>query len=216
MPKYNGHSFENLITNPIKQIIILWNKCMNQSCRECNSLNYNSSHVTVAFKLIKVHFSKLICVIWHLQPSPSPISPQIDNFLWKWTTSRQLDTFKSLSVWTVFRFRPSAAHSQLFGDYNEGVSYKALERWWSVHVCFSSVSSSVCQTVSLDDVVNLRVESVSELLLAGVLTLQAQCTSSDKESDQNLLLIFHILFHEVKKEVFYDQQDGSKIQEKLQ
>ncbi len=99
-------------------------------------------------------------------------------------------------------------HSCL-GDYNEGVSYKALE-WWSVHVCFSSVSSSVCQTVSLDDVVNLRVESVSELLLAGVLTLQAQCTSSDKESDQNLLLIFHILFHEVKKEVFMINKTDQK------
>lgn len=42
--------------------------------------------------------------------------------------------------------------------------------------------------VSLDDVVNLRVEGVSELLLAGVLTLQAQGASSDRESDHNYFM----------------------------
>lgn len=68
---------------------------------------------------------------------------------------------------------------------------------WGDDEAFMSVSAaSLHLSVSLDDVVNLRVEGIGELLLAGVLTLQAQCTPSDKE--RVTISVFHILFHEVK------------------
>lgn len=42
--------------------------------------------------------------------------------------------------------------------------------------------------LSLDDVIDLRVEGVGEVLLAGVLTLQAQRTSSGKDSDKEVYI----------------------------
>lgn len=52
--------------------------------------------------------------------------------------------------------------------------------------------------LSLDDVVNLRVEGVGEVLLAGVLTLQAQCTSSDKDSEK----VFYIHISLIRRKKF--------------
>lgn len=62
--------------------------------------------------------------------------------------------------------------------------------------------------LSLDEVVDLRVEGVGEVLLAGVLTLQTHRTSSDEDSKiflTNFISVFHIYISFKKREVIYDE-----------
>lgn len=65
---------------------------------------------------------------------------------------------------------------------------------WSDDEAFMSVSAACLHlSGSLDEVVDLRVKGVSEVLLAGVLALQAQGASSDKDGKNNVYDQFHNL-----------------------
>lgn len=136
--------------------ILLLGCLSNEKVHECGHLDYIISHVTIAFTLTEVLlFSVLLChlpCLNHCHHSCPLKSPTCFGNVWlpgSMMLSNRCQCERSLD--SVLQRISSAAHSQLhfrgcLVDYNEGISYKALGWRWSVHVCFSSFSSSVCLT----------------------------------------------------------------------